>query len=99
MLSALCDDLNTPKLLGILFENFENIKENNNLSKKIKSFFNKLLGLTFDSIKQKIEISADIKLLIEQREEARLNKNWDLADKLRNDLLMLGYKVQDNKIK
>ena len=33
--------------------------------------------------------------LLERRAEARANKDWALADKLRDKLTELGYKVQD----
>lgn len=99
MLKAICDDLNTPKLLGILFENSEEIKKNKKLAKLIKSFLKNVLGLTLLSIDEDIEITPEINELIVQREKARADKDWGLADEIRDKLKNLGYEVQDKKIK
>ncbi len=40
----------------------------------------------------------EILKLIEQREKAREDKNWDLADKIRDQLKLRGIMIQDNKI-
>ena len=98
MIEALCDDLNTPKLLGILFENLNKIKNSEEFKKITKKFLNQSLGFTFEPIEEKIEITSEIKNLIEQREQARKNKDWKLADQIRDELNKMGYKVQDKKI-
>jgi cysteinyl-tRNA synthetase len=36
-----------------------------------------------------------VQRLLDQRDKARLQKNWDLADKLREELRSLGIRVQD----
>ncbi len=41
------------------------------------------------------ELPEDVVLLIEEREKARADKNWDLADELRSELLTKGYTVDD----
>ncbi|MBD3273024.1 cysteine--tRNA ligase [Candidatus Dependentiae bacterium] len=98
MLAALCDDLNTPKLLGILFENSENIKKDNEVLVIVKTFLFKILGLTLLSIEEKVEVTHEIKKLIEERKKARKEKNWKLADEIRDKLNKMGYQVQDKKI-
>jgi len=35
--------------------------------------------------------------LAEERETARLEKNWDKADQLRDELDVLGWTIQDNQ--
>jgi len=40
----------------------------------------------------------EILRLIEERNKARAEKNWDLADKIRDQLKSLGVTVKDNKI-
>ncbi|KKP24396.1 MAG: Cysteine-tRNA ligase [candidate division TM6 bacterium GW2011_GWF2_28_16] len=99
MLVALCDDLNTPKFFGILFENLNNIKEDKDLAVFIKNFVNVLLGLTLESVKKEIALTPEIENLIKEREQARAFKNWELSDKIRAQLLKLGYEVQDKKLK
>ncbi len=38
-----------------------------------------------------------ISLIIEKRQEARANKNWEVADKIRDQLSSAGYKIEDTK--
>jgi len=40
----------------------------------------------------------EILRLIEDRNKARAEKNWDLADKIREQLISLGVTVKDQKI-
>jgi cysteinyl-tRNA synthetase len=100
MVRALCDDLNTPKLFGILFESLHDIKQDEYLKKKVKSFLVQVLGLTLEPLKEEeISITPEIQELIVKREQARAEKNWERADKIRNQLRDLGYKVQDKRLK
>jgi cysteinyl-tRNA synthetase len=38
-----------------------------------------------------------VQRLIKKREQARLDKNWDLADKLRDQLKARGITIKDQK--
>lgn len=99
MLEALCDDMNTPKLLGIVFENLALIKKTPQLASFAKFIFISILGLTLQPLPQEdVTITPEISDLIEQREQARREKNWARADLLRDELLKHGYKVQDKKV-
>ncbi|MFH1461897.1 MAG: cysteine--tRNA ligase [bacterium] len=98
LVAALCDDLNTPRVLGIIFENSEKIKNDKNLAKIIKAFVMQILGLNLLVIDEEQEITPEIQELIEKREQARLEKNWLVSDQIRDQLLLLGYKLQDKKI-
>lgn len=98
ILTALHDDLNTPRVLGIIFENLSIIKENLPLAATIKYVLVNLLGLTLQPLNEKtIEITPEIQTLINQREQARKEKNWALADQIRTKLQELGYTTQDKK--
>ena len=55
--------------------------------------FNEVLGFNFD---EEEIIPVEIKELAKQRWEAKLNKNWAVADEIRNKLTSLGYEI--NKI-
>lgn len=100
LVTALCDDLNTPRFLGLIFENLNNLKENGNLAATVKQLLIKVLGLTLQPLKEKtIEITPEIQSLIDQREQARKEKNWARADQLRTQLQELGYNAQDKKTK
>ncbi len=103
---ALNDDLNTPLALSILYEWISNLnklltanKINKSQAKKIKILWekvNRVLGLKLSSKKYKKEkIPAKILQLAQKREEARKNKNFQLADKIREKINQAGYIIED----
>ncbi|RTL07226.1 cysteine--tRNA ligase [Candidatus Dependentiae bacterium] len=98
LLSALCDDLNTPAFLGILFENLKLITQDTQLHQTVVAFIQTVLGLDLAALPEKeLVLTAEIKDLIAQREKARALKDWKKADALRELLLAKGYVVQDKK--
>ncbi|MBD3231526.1 cysteine--tRNA ligase, partial [Candidatus Dependentiae bacterium] len=99
MIHSLCDDLNTPKVLGEVFGNLNEIRKNLQLRKMIKAFLKQALGLTCESIEEKREITPKIEELIKKREQARKEKNWQVADEIRDKLKQLGYEIKDAKTK
>ena len=44
-----------------------------------------------------LELPEEINELIEKRKEARVNKDWTLSDKIRDELKEKGYAVKDTK--
>ena len=98
MLEALRHDLNTPKFFGILFEHIGRAKTNPAFGQAAKDILQNILGLSLQPLAEVVcEITPEIQSLLNQREQARLAKNWVLADKLRDELLAKGYKIQDRK--
>ena len=61
-----------------------------NLSKELLS----VLG--FEFVKE-IQDDSEIIKLIEKRNQLRANKEYDKADKIRNDLLSMGIEILDSK--
>jgi len=99
IIEALCDDLNTPKCLGIIFQYLTTIKQHPILLSFIQALLKNVLGLTLQPIKEKVvTITPEIETLINLREQARKEKNWALSDQLRDQLQILGYKVHDKKM-
>ncbi len=98
MLEALCDDLNTPKCLGLIFEQ---IRTCDLATKKIiKILLHAVFGLTLkEIIEEDIQITPEIQELIDEREAAREAKDWARADALREQLKEFGVDVQDKKSK
>ena len=47
----------------------------------------------------KVQYSVEVQNLIKQRESAREQKNFELADKIREQLINLGVNVNDKKVK
>jgi cysteinyl-tRNA synthetase len=98
MIGALCDNLNMPKLLGILFENIQKIDDESR-KREIKNFLTTTTGLTFEAIEaEEIVITPEIKKLIEERNQARVEKNWKKADEIRGKLKEMGIEAQDQKV-
>ncbi len=98
MLDALRQDLNTPKFFGILFEHIGRAKTDPAFGQAVKDLLQNILGLSLQPLTEAVcEITPEIQKLLDQREQARLAKNWALADKLRDELLAKGYKIQDRK--
>lgn len=100
MLSFMYDDMNTPGMLGVLFESLSSLKSNEHDFFAVKNFLQEILGLDLVPLAEKdFVITPEIEQLIAQREQARVDKNWQLSDQLRDKLKQLGYDVQDKKIK
>ena len=101
--AALNDDFNTPGALGAVFELIRNVNPilvSNELSESqagsIKTFLNTVhdvLGIIPEPEDQ--EIPDEILALAEQREEARKNKNWAEADRLRAQIESQSYTISD----
>ena len=58
--------------------------------------FDEALGLKLNEIKEE-EIPAEILEKAENRWQAKLNRDWEVADTLRAELLNLGYEILDSK--
>lgn len=108
---AMNDDFNTPILIAQLFEAVKHInlikdgKEQINesdleiLRETVKTFVFDVLGL---EKKQEGEGSSDllsgvVELLIELRNEARINKDFGTSDKIRDQLQEMGIQLKDGK--
>jgi cysteinyl-tRNA synthetase len=101
LLEALCDDLNTPKFFGMVFERLAACKNDVALAQALKSMLINVLGLTLEPLPEAamVVMTPEIEKLVRERDLARSEKNWALADKLRDELAACGYKVQDKKTK
>ncbi len=98
ILDYILDDLNISGAMGIIFDNLKIIQEDLTLASEIKFILQTIFGLKLTPIiAEKFVITDEIKKLIEDREAARLAKNWALADRLRQKLIDLGFEVQDIK--
>lgn len=94
------DDLNTPGMLGILFENLDTIKTNEQELCAVKLFLQEVLGMSCEPLpEEEVVITAEIQQLIEEREAARAAKDFKRADAIRDQLKAKGFEVQDKKIK
>lgn len=99
--TLLKDDLNTPQALAILSE-LENNIDSNGLHASAKDDFSKFLtwidtalGLTLHTEE---DITTEQRNVIQQREAARAQKDWQASDSLRDKLLQEGILVKDTPI-
>jgi len=86
------NDLNTPKALQVLWKMLRDKKAFGKWRtvKKMDEIF--ALNLL---IKEHIKIPKEVEKLVQDRQEARKNKNWKLADELRNKIEKKGFQIND----
>ena len=92
---AINDDLNMPQAMGVVWETVKNPSKSKKIAELLKKF-DKVLGLKIDE-EETIELPDDIKKIIEERKNARANKDWGKSDELRDLLQEKGYTVKDSK--
>jgi cysteinyl-tRNA synthetase len=58
--------------------------------------FDAVLGLNLEKWEEAtVEITPELQALLEERQAARLAKDWAAADAARDKILALGFKVED----
>ena len=101
-IAAMDDDLNISRTIGALFDFVKTanpILQSGNLDLEQKNDILEILGrinsvLAILQLKQ-CPLAPEIDALIQQREEARKEKNWMAADKAREELLRMGVTIHD----
>jgi len=109
--AALNDDLNTPILIAQIFEavKFINSVDNNlstvskedlfSLRKVMNDLVFNILGLKMKTSENNDNNKLDevINLMLNMRQEAKQEKNWALADRIRDELTKRGFIIKDTK--
>lgn len=106
--AAMDDDFNTPIMIAHLFDavkminsikdSFENITAEDlaRLKTIMTGFVHDVLGLNTIEINESSDKLDDVvKMLIEMRNQARVDKNWALSDQIRDELSALGIQLKD----
>lgn len=93
---AINDDLNMPLAMSIVWEVAKNNKKSIEFARLLEKF-DKVLGLKLNKQEEDKKIPEEILELLEKRKIARLEKNWEEADNLRDQINKKGYKVKDSK--
>jgi cysteinyl-tRNA synthetase len=98
-LEAVNDDLNIPAGLAVLWDVVRNDLLSPNTRLELLYDFDKVLGLGLKDVKEKSgdEIPEEVMSLVNQRTQAKKNKNFKLADELRNKVKEMGYVIIDKK--
>lgn len=100
MLQFLQDDFNTSGMFGVLFDALPELQQSADDASCVKYFIVHVLGLTLASLAEKeVAITPQIQALLDERQAARLAKDFKRADELRDALLALGVTPQDSKTK
>lgn len=110
--TEMSDDFNTAKTLAVLFEMSSRINDFKSGNRKITDagettfnhfagtyigFMEDVLGLKEESGQSDELLNGTIHVLIELRKKARLDRNFALSDKIRDDLKALGVQLMDGK--
>ena len=93
-LSAINDDLNTPKALTVIWKAAKDRFLPNRERRRLFSEFDKVLGLNLTKTKP-TKIPLKIINLADKREKLRGNKQFIQADALRKKIEALGYVIED----
>ena len=95
---AVNDDLNMPLALGVVWEVIRQENKSPQLAQLLEKF-DTVLGLRIKepAIKKEEDIPQEILVLVEQRKKARMNKDWEKSDELRDILYNKGYEIKDTK--
>lgn len=111
VMAALCDDLNTPIAIAVLFDWVKTInsiydgdqkisqQDIEILKKDIYDIVFTVLGLRDDSISDSSKdlTKGLIDMVLNERQNAKSNKDWATSDRIRDQLLSLGVVVKDRK--
>lgn len=94
---AVNDDLNIPKALGIAWNAVRYGKKSQQIFELLTGM-NKIFGFDLDrqkSERSEPEISDEVRRLVEERQQARKEKNWKRSDEIRDELKAMGIVVED----
>jgi len=90
------NDLDMPGTLAIVWK----LVDDKDLETSVKAAtlldFDKVLALKLDQyIAKPVEVPPEVQKLVDEREQARKDKDWTRSDELRDEIRKLGYKVKD----
>ncbi|MEL7649791.1 MAG: cysteine--tRNA ligase [Sedimentibacter sp.] len=94
------DDLNTANAITVLFEMLKSDDINNVQKLDLAADFDRVLSLDLlkdDQCQVHDELAEYIEEMIQKRQEAKKNKNYQLADSIRAELLEKGIMLEDTR--
>ena len=94
--SSVFNDLNTPQALATMWGMLGDDEIGNSDKYRLLLNFDKVFGLRLDKIQpEKIEVDREIYQLLKKREDARIDRDWKKADKLRGEIYNSGFIIED----
>jgi len=95
-LAALEDDLNIPLAVQIFNRALDDFDFDVKKKLKLLERFDEVLGLGIADMKEeKLQVSAEVRDLVREREEARKKKDWKRSDVLRGLIKERGFLIED----
>ena len=91
---AINDDMNMPLALSVVWEAVKYPEKSPKIAQLLKKF-DTVLGIKIDEV-QETKIPQEILDLVEERKQARSDKNWSESDRLRDLIAEKGYIVKDD---
>ena len=92
---AINDDMNMPLALSVVWEAVKYPEKSPKIAQLLKKF-DTVLGIKIDEV-QETKIPQEILDIVEERKQARSDKNWSESDRLRDIIAEKGYIVKDTK--
>lgn len=90
---AMTDDLNAPLALSALWTGLRDDRMSTTAKQALFKTANEVLGIT--KPEEEMKLAPELEQLIKDRETARQEKNWKLADELRDKLSEQGILIKD----
>ena len=95
------DDLNMPGAMSVVWDIARNENKSVQFAELLEAF-DKVLGLDIKNAenylkREEEDIPEDIRDIINKRNEARKNKDWEASDSLRDLIIEKGYSIKDTK--
>ena len=95
-LEAINDDLNMPRALEVFWAVMEEVNMNTKTRLQTLEDFDRVLGIGIKDMKEKkIVIPKDVLELLDARQKARKNMDFEEADKIRNKIKERGFVIED----
>jgi cysteinyl-tRNA synthetase len=101
---AMDDDLNTAGALGVMFElvyDINTVLAETSSRRAVEAARTALLAMADVLgllVKKADALPSDIQALVDERAQARTNRDWKKSDALRDELIARGYTVEDTKL-
>lgn len=93
----LADDLNAPRMLATMWSVLGDKQLSSKKKLELLYAFDDVLGFGMREWKEEAaDIPAEVQDLLTKREQARKDKNWPEADRLRKEISALGYVLEDS---
>ena len=94
---AIENNMNTPTVLSEINLWLDSNEETLKILYRLDKVFLKIDLFDFSDFQEKVDISAEVTTLADQRVQAKHDKNYALADELRNKIVTLGFQLKDTK--